>query len=189
MKALQPVAKLFLCAGAIEARDAIAIFHRWIQQQRLGSLLLIDVADYSHVADGAMVLLVAHEGQLSIDREWIDGASTRLGIMWRARRGEPTGGEGLLAAAKMALTAAAALEADAPGTVRFAAQEILLGFDDRLNAPNDAQTFAALRAELDMVAHQLYGHATMAQGEDAKSGFRVTLRGAVTSVRELLLRV
>src|SRR5262245_66172288 len=54
----------------------IPIFHGWIQRQNLAGHLLIDVHDYSHIHDGPGILLVAHEGNVSIDMS--DGRPGRM---------------------------------------------------------------------------------------------------------------
>ncbi|SVD56545.1 uncharacterized protein METZ01_LOCUS409399, partial [marine metagenome] len=47
----------------------IPVFHKWIQNKTIPNHLLIDVADYSHIADGPGVMLIAHEGHISLDQE------------------------------------------------------------------------------------------------------------------------
>src|SRR5580693_5407402 len=62
---------------AVNIRDFIPVFHGWIQQQKVAGHLLIDVHDYSHVHNGPGILLVAYEGNFSMDQE--DG---RLGLFY-----------------------------------------------------------------------------------------------------------
>ncbi len=182
---MQPVAELCTASCELAPRECIAIFHRWIQSRRWPDVLLLDVADYSHVADGPVVLLVAHQGFLSLNRDY-----GRLGLLWRERRGEPRpAAEGLRAAVEMVLRAATELDRDAGGKIRFAPGELSVGFDDRLNAPNDAATFAALRPELDALGTALYGRADVTQGGDPKSCFRASLRGSAASLADLAARV
>jgi hypothetical protein len=60
--------KLFGADGAaVAAREVVPIFHRWIQTSAVADQMLIDVADYSHVPDGPGIVLVAHEGNFSLD--------------------------------------------------------------------------------------------------------------------------
>ena len=60
--------KIFLDdESVLEPADVIPVFHRWIQTQAVDGLL-IDVADYSHMATGPCVVLVAHEGHYVLDR-------------------------------------------------------------------------------------------------------------------------
>ena len=55
--------------GSINSKDFIPVFHSWIQDNIFDDHLLIDVADYSHIPDGPGVMLVAHEGNFSLDQE------------------------------------------------------------------------------------------------------------------------
>ncbi len=62
------VLKIFLDEESVlEPSDVIPVFHPWIQTQAVDGLL-IDVADYSHMATGPCVLLVAHEGHYVLHR-------------------------------------------------------------------------------------------------------------------------
>ena len=47
----------------------IPIFHEWIQQNKISDHIMIDVADYKHISDGPGIMLIAHEGNFSIDLE------------------------------------------------------------------------------------------------------------------------
>ena len=70
--------KLFLNTNKnYESKDFIPVFHSWIQNKAVEDHLLIDVADYSHIHDGPGVMLVAHEGNFSLDQE-----SQQPGIMY-----------------------------------------------------------------------------------------------------------
>ena len=55
--------------GDYSSKNFIPVFHKWIQNKVISDHLLIDVADYSHMADGPGVMLVAHEGHFSLDQE------------------------------------------------------------------------------------------------------------------------
>ena len=62
--------KLFLNTnGSYESKDFIPVFHSWIQNKAVEDHLLIDIADYSHIQDGPGVMLIAHEGNFSLDQE------------------------------------------------------------------------------------------------------------------------
>ena len=70
--------KLYLTTnGSFDSKDFIPVFHNWIQDKIVDDHLLIDVADYSHILDGHGVMLVAHEGNFSLDQE-----SQQPGIMY-----------------------------------------------------------------------------------------------------------
>ena len=62
--------KLFFNTNeSFDSKDFIPVFHNWIQDKIVDDHLLIDVADYSHIPDGPGVMLVAHEGNFSLDQE------------------------------------------------------------------------------------------------------------------------
>ena len=70
--------KLFLNTnGNYDSKDFIPVFHSWIQKKVVSDHLLIDVADYSHIQDGPGMMLIAHEGNFSLDQE-----SLQPGIMY-----------------------------------------------------------------------------------------------------------
>lgn len=64
-----------------ELADLIPIYHKWIQQELLDGLL-IDVADYSHVQDGPGLMIIAHEGDFSME-EYV---SSQRGMLYLAKR-------------------------------------------------------------------------------------------------------
>ncbi len=53
--------------ASVRLYDFIQIFHGWIQKQTVENHLLIDVHNYSHIHNGPGILLVAHEGNFSMD--------------------------------------------------------------------------------------------------------------------------
>ena len=171
---LQRIAlKLFLDdASVLEPADVIPVFHRWIQTQAVDGLL-IDVADYSHMPTGPAVLLVAHEGHYILDR-----AEGRLGLQY-ARR-QPLAGplpDRLMAQSRILLRAGRLLETDTslPGPVRFKGNEIECIANDRLLAPNLAETLTAFRPALDAFLALLSEGAdwTLRQQPDPRARFEV----------------
>lgn len=135
--------KVFLDDGAVlSPRDVIPVFHRWIQTRAVDGML-IDVADYTHLPTGPLVLLVAHEGRYVLDR-----GDDRLGLQYV--RTQPLDGRletRLRTVAGMLVRAARLLESDAtlPGPVRFRGDEIDWVANDRLLAPNTPDTLSAVR--------------------------------------------
>src|SRR5436190_13121243 len=106
--------------AAVRLEDFIPIFHAWIQKQSLSGHLLIDVHDYSHMHQGPGILLVAHEGNFSIDPG--DG---RPGLLYY--RKAPTTlspVENLTTILRSALQACRLLEKDA--RIRFSTDELLI---------------------------------------------------------------
>lgn len=128
--------------AALSPRDVIPVFHRWIQTRAVDGML-IDVADYTHLPAGPLVLLVAHEGRYVLDR-----GDDRLGLQYV--RTQPLDGRletRLRTVAGMLVRAARLLEGDAtlPGPVRFRGDELDWVANDRLLAPNTPDTLAAVR--------------------------------------------
>ena len=59
----------FQINGSDPSRNFIPELHRWIQNNSIPEHMLIDVVDYSHITDGPGIMLVAHEGHFSLDKE------------------------------------------------------------------------------------------------------------------------
>ena len=132
------------------------MFHRWIQTRAVDGLL-IDVADYTHLTTGPLVLLVGHEGRYVLDR-----SDDRLGLQYV--RTQPLEGRletRLGTVAGTLLRAARLLEADATlaGPVRFRGDEIDWVANDRLLAPNTPDTLAAVRPAFESFLSTLSGGA------------------------------
>tara|TARA_B110000014_G_scaffold31175_1_gene19584 strand:- start:45 stop:653 length:609 start_codon:yes stop_codon:yes gene_type:complete len=129
----------------LNSADCIPIFHRWIQTQAL-DLLLIDVADYTHLSSGPSVLLVAHEGNLAIDT-----AEGRAGLLCTSKQPQ-TGSfaERLASVAKNLIKAARLLEDDITfeGRLRFTSTEFQFHANDRLLAPPGTESVSSLTPAL-----------------------------------------
>ncbi len=111
--------------------------------------------DYSHVANGPGILLVAHEGNFSMDQE-----GGRLGLFYYRKR-ELSGSleANLNTVLNTALQACKLLESDPKlKGIKFKADEILVIANDRLLAPNDA----ASRAKFEPVIARALGKAKLA---------------------------
>lgn len=142
---------------AISPEEAFRIFNAWIPQAQ--GETLVDVADYSHVPDGPVTLLVGHEANYSIDK-----TDRRLGLLY-ARKQPLSGGlagrlEQVLAAA---LRACCRLEQEPElaGRARFSGQELLLVANDRLRAPNTEETLQAFGPALEAMLAKLYRGAAL----------------------------
>ncbi len=123
--------KLFFQDGRKDPTRFVPIFHHWIQRSAL-PLTLIDVADYSHVVRGPGVLLVAHEGQLSIDEE-----GGKQGLQYDQKRGTFTSeAQSFRSALLTALTAAERLvdDEDAVEGLDFARDRFVVKLKDKLAA-------------------------------------------------------
>ena len=125
--------------ASIRLEDIIPIFHGWIQQQAVAGHLLIDVHDYSHIQGGPGILLVAHEGNFSVDM-----SEGRPGLFYyRKIQTALPPIEHMSAIVKSALDACHRLEKETK--VRFKMDEIVVIANDRLSAPNDDAAFAELK--------------------------------------------
>jgi hypothetical protein len=146
----------------VKLHDFIPVFQGWIQQQKIEGHQLIDVHDYSHVHDGPGILLVAFEGNLSMDEE--DG---RLGLFYYSKQPLQSGLEAnLKTVLNTALHACKLLEAEPKlNGIKFKTDEVLVIANDRLLAPNDAPT----RTMLETVIASTLGAAQLApQAEDSR---------------------
>lgn len=132
----------------------IAIFHNWIENQN-GEELLIDVADYRHVDGGPGIVLIGHEGNYSVDN-----TGNRWGIRYNRKAIlDGNNQDRLKQAARAALTACQRLEAEPRlgGKLRFDGREIELFLNDRLVAPNTAETRQAAGPEFLQFFGTLFG--------------------------------
>ncbi|HXI85716.1 MAG TPA: hypothetical protein VNL17_16680 [Verrucomicrobiae bacterium] len=163
--------KLFVTnPQAVNLRDFIPVFHGWIQQQKVAGHQLIDVHDYSHVHNGPGILLVAHEGNFSMDQE-----GGRLGLFYYRKRPLEGGFEAnLKSVTETALQACKLLESEPKlDGLKFDTKEILVLANDRLLAPNDATA----RATLEPIIAKVLGKAALApQAADSRErlAFMVT---------------
>jgi hypothetical protein len=124
--------------NSVSLQDFIPVFQRWIQGQVIEGHLLLDVHNYSHIHHGPGILLVAHEGNFSIDM-----ADGRRGLLYyRKQPGDDP--------IKTALRACSLLEAEPAfgGRVRFRRDEVHVIANDRLLAPNNDETFSELEPVL-----------------------------------------
>jgi hypothetical protein len=131
---------------SVDLKEFIPVFHAWIQKQAIAKHLLIDVHDYSHIHHGPGILLVAHEGNFSIDMG--DG---RLGLLYHRKQPVDGAPETRVAAiVETAISACQSLEKDSAfsGRLRFKMDEMVVVANDRLNAPNDRSTYKELEPVL-----------------------------------------
>jgi hypothetical protein len=136
--------------GCIDLSEFIPIFHEWIQKQIMAGHLLIDVHNYSHMHEGPGILLVAHQGNFSIDM-----ADGRMGLLYY--RKQPV--EALADIVKPAVEACRLLEEDPRmrRRLRFSMNEMLIVANDRLLAPNNDETFSQLHPHLSATLEQILG--------------------------------
>jgi len=155
-------------AGAIHPADAVAVFHRWIKDSVCPEML-IDVADYEHVSAGPGVLLIAHEANYSLDNR-----ENRLGLLYNRKAAlDGTFQSRLAQAHRAALDACDRLEQEAPfcGKLQFDRNALEVFINDRLLAPNNDETWQALKPELE---RYFAGFTITRQGEP-RDLFRVSV--------------
>ena len=139
---------------SIDLRDAIQVFHRWIQDAVLNELV-IDVADYRHVPAGPGVILIGDEANYSLDC-----AFNRLGLLYnRKRPSEGTVMDKLLKAFGSALLACSHLEDEAVfrGKLKFDAGHCEVILNDRVLAPNTEKTWLELKPHFEVFFDGLFG--------------------------------
>lgn len=155
-------------------RDAIPVFHRWIQDKRLPEMM-IDVSDYEHVPSGPGIILVCHEAIYGLDE-----GKGRLGIVYNRRTALNGSVEDRLEQAVRAAEFAAAMlerEPEFEGKLRFDPKAWEVVVNDRALAPNTEATWKALEpvirnvfdSQLGAGRYRLQHHA------DARELFRVTV--------------
>lgn len=146
--------KFFVEKGAeIPLGDFIPVFHRWIQENKLEGLL-VDVAEYTHVNQGPGVLLIAHEGNYSLDE--MDG---KRGLLYNHKKGSGKKSEDHLKTAfQRALKACVLLEKEneAAGKLRFAANHLQVFLNDRLAASPNSEGHGKLEEALNPFLNWLY---------------------------------
>jgi hypothetical protein len=165
--------------GELELEAFVPVFHAWIREHALPDEVMIDVADYAHVVDGPGVLLVCHEGHYVIERK-----AGRWSLVYnRKRGGEGASLEDRLRVPLRRLARAASLLAEDATLpkIRFRTEELVLRIYDRLHAPNEDATLAAIRGGLDDVLGKIYGASVdVAREGEARELFTVRVRAGST---------
>jgi hypothetical protein len=139
--------------GTPDVPGYVPVFQRWIREHVLDELL-IDVVDYSHVADGPEVTLIGHESDYVLDR-----AGGKLGLLYASKRTLNPNDGSFLGAIKRALRAAVLLEKESGPKPPFAfgSDKIVVRIADRLNAPNSDATFERVAPSLRESLTRVYG--------------------------------
>ena len=133
-------------ARAFEPAETVPVFHQWIRDGVCPEML-VDVADYAHVFAGPGVLLIGHEANYSIDNR-----ENRPGLLYNRKAALGGTFQSRLAQAhRAALDACDRLEREERlrGKLKFDRDALEVSVNDRLLAPNNAETWEALRPELE----------------------------------------
>jgi hypothetical protein len=155
-------------AEAFDLADAIPVFHQWVRDSVCPEML-IDVADYRHVSAGPGVLLIGHEANYSFDDR-----ENRLGLLYNRKAALNGNFQSRLAQAhRAAIEACDRLEQEAPfrGKLKFDRNALEVFINDRLLAPNNDETWQALRPELE----QFFGGSTVQRTGEPRDLFRVAI--------------
>ncbi|MEO8609362.1 MAG: hypothetical protein ABI690_15830 [Chloroflexota bacterium] len=174
-------------ASDVDLADFVGVFQRWIQQNALDELL-IDVADYKHVFEGPGIVLIGHFSDYSIESR-----EGHVGLLYtRKRQVEGELQSQLRTAIRFALKAAALLEAEADfdPRLKFRADAFEIRFADRLQLPNQPESFAAILGDLQVVLSELYGGNKVAfapRASDPRHLLTVDVQGeGATAITDLL---
>lgn len=139
--------KIFATKGQdIDAYEFVAVLQHWIRDHTIPGIL-IDVADYSHIPNGAGVILVGHEGNVSVDY-----AGGRMGLLYKYKwPAEKDTVSRIQAAVRFAIDAAAKLESEPEfaGRLKFDLSKVEVISNDRLRAPNTEDAAASFSAAVE----------------------------------------
>jgi hypothetical protein len=161
--------KFFVDHDTFAPAEFVPIFHRWIQTRSVPDHTLIDVADYAHVPAGPGTLVVASQANIHMDR-----SDNRLGLLYVRKQpiaGAAVVAETLEAVFNYALTAALKMENEQSlhGRLKFRSNEIAIGFNDRLLAPNSPETIAEYHPLVTAFAARLFPGQTVTVEPSSKS--------------------
>jgi hypothetical protein len=139
----------------VEPGRFIHVFHEWIQEKKDLGVLLIDVADYTHVPAGPGVLLIGFEADYSMDH-----ADNRWGL--RYNRKAPVEGDNadrFRQAFRSAVLACRLLEERfaEERSLTFSRRRFELFLNDRALAPRTPETWAVFQAEVEAFLRQTFG--------------------------------
>jgi hypothetical protein len=155
--------KLFADRGGdLPLETFIPVLHRWIKEHVLPELS-IDVANYAHVPDGPGVVLIGDANDYFLDQSLASGAGPQLGLLVSRKRHAPAADQRLSDLFRRTVHAAALLEREPAlsGKLSFRTDEWVFRVNDRLAAPNTAQSIAALKPELEAFAAHAFAGATV----------------------------
>ncbi len=136
-----------------EVEQFVPVFHRWIRENVLDEMV-IDVADYTHVHQGAGVVLVGHGSDY-----YVDQGEGRPGLLYSRKRALPAGASILEDALTRAQNAAKLLSAE-PGLAHspvFGTKEVLIRVPDRLSVQNDDASFEKVKGEVSAALQKAFG--------------------------------
>jgi hypothetical protein len=161
---------------AVEPGVFIDLFHRWVSEQSMPELL-VDIGDYRHVPAGPGILLVGFEAEYAIDH-----TDSRWGVLYRRKDVLPgTNTDRLRQAIGAAAHAGQRIERELNGQVTFSRSAIEVIVNDRLLAPNTAESLSGITPVIQAFAREVLGHdaVTIAPHDaDRRRRFGVTVRSS-----------
>jgi hypothetical protein len=155
-----------------EPDEWFKVFSTWIPD---APEIFIDVADYKHVPDGPVTLLVGHYVNYSLD-----AAGRRLGLLYDYKHPVEGDNEEKIRASLLGLLRVAKrLEEDAGFThkPKFDTRGLRFIVNSRAVAPNTPATFEAVKPELAKVLAKAFGEGnfTLAHPTDPRQRFSVEI--------------
>jgi len=177
--------KFFTAApDIVPLTDFIEIFHGWIQAT---DGVYHDVADYSHMQSGPGIVLIAQQANVHIDE-----TGGRRGLLYCQKAPlVGTNHEKLRTVLHAALENCRRLERDAAlyGKIKFSGDEVSISVNDRLVAPNDAQTYQSLKPDLEQMGTELFRPAKpiISHKQDTRQRFSVAIRTFESLSLDMLL--
>ena len=130
-------------AVEIQPEKIVTVFHRWIADNVPIEGLPIDVADYKHVHQGPVAMLIGHEADYFIDFSY---GSPGLTYMRKRPTDNDLRADVIDSFRRLLIAASALAEKPAPhGSVHFATDSLYVQVFDRINAANTAENFDANR--------------------------------------------
>ena len=170
-------------ALSIDSRECIPIFHKWIQNENFDRLL-IDVADYTHVVEGPKVVLIGHEGNLSLDT-----SEGRLGLVCTQKYPDGKTLTKRLTSVACTLISAAQLLASEPtfaNQLHFRGSELQFFSNDRLLAPPGDSSVNDLKPAMEALMKSLYPGRNYSISQSNNGAGRLKMQLAVESQVELV---
>ncbi len=170
-----------------EPHEWFKVLNDWIPDS---PEIFVDVADYAHVQDGPVVILVGHYLNLSLDH-----TGRRLGLLYDYKHPMDGSNEDKLKSSLLGLLRAAKRLEDEAGfgkKPRFKAGELRFIVNSRAIAPNSAETLEAVGPELTKVLAKACGEGgfTVEHLPDPRQRFMVQVKAkASPSLADLIQRL
>ena len=155
-------------------------FAHWIEDS---PEVFVDAADYEHVQDGPLTVLVGHYCDY-----WLDHTGRRKGLLYNQRQNfEGDNKAQIQKSLKALLDTAERINNDKEfGEVQFNTAELTFMINDRLIAPNTAETFETVKKQLG----EVLGEVEITHNDNPRERFSVTVKtGGAGSIKELATKL